>query len=108
MRQEQAGFSREDLSTFIASVGEKEKKAWADSLREADQRAYQFQQEAHKMEGKLRMVEGEMEGLKDSLVLRDQEIERLGRFYKGGENMDVLKKKYELVESDKKLETLKA
>lgn len=93
--------SREDLGTFMSSVSEKEKKAWADSLRDADQRAHMFQLEAQKMESRMRMMEGEMVGLKDSLVLRDQEIERLGRLFKGGENLDLLKKKYEGVEVER-------
>ena len=52
------------------------------------------------MESKMRIMEGEMVGLKDSLVLRDQEIERLGRLFKGGENIEMLKKKYEGAELD--------
>ena len=100
--------TREDLRTFVSSVSEKEKQAWADSLRDADQRAHQHQLELDRMVSKMRTMEGEMVGLKDSLVLRDREIERLGRLFKGGENVEALKKKYEGVELERQMKTLMA
>ena len=60
------------------------------------------------MRSEMKTALGEVAGLKDSLALREAEIERLGRLFKGGENLSALKAKHEGAEAAQRMKALEA
>lgn len=69
---------------------------WAEELRKADARAQKFKDSVDELQEIKRQLKSDNASLEEKIHSRDQEILRLQKQYKGGQNFDDVKQNYDL------------